>query len=242
MIERKKKQDIDILQLQKNLSVPKKIKDYVFSIIQEQLLLEQKKQKENNIDLDQIENKIYDYILKKINKKIFPKTYDEDDKIFQNSFKLSWIEPKHLIKKENITKKIDLYRTNYQEKMRLNEFYDTQGINLLEKDYFEEEKKNIMNKLGNIYEFQIDKNIKNTEKILKGKISNDNNVFNQRLIDGKYETLNEINDEFKNIFNKENSNINDCRRCLIHLIIVVGVINCCAWTIYGLRICDDLIS
>ena len=101
-----------------------------------------------------------------------------------------------LIKKENITKKIDLYRTNYQEKMRLNEFYDTQGINLLEKDYFEEEKKNIMNKLGNIYEFQIDKNIKNTEKILKGKISNDNNVFNQRLIDGKYETLNEINDEF----------------------------------------------
>ena len=38
-------------------------------------------------------------------------------------------------------------------------------------------------------------------------------------------------DEFKNIFNKENSNINDCRRCLIHLIIVVGVINCCAWEI-----------
>ena len=101
-----------------------------------------------------------------------------------------------LIKKENINKKIDLYRTNYQEKMRLNEFYDTQGINLLEKDYFEEEKKNIMNKLGNIYDFQIDQNIKNTEKILKGKISNDNNVFNQRLIDGKYETLNEINDEF----------------------------------------------
>ena len=38
--------------------------------------------------------------MKKINKKIFPKTYDEDDKIFQNSFKLSWIEPKHLIQKE----------------------------------------------------------------------------------------------------------------------------------------------
>ena len=101
-----------------------------------------------------------------------------------------------LIKDENINKKIDLYRTNYDEKLRLNEFYDTDSINLLEKDYFEEEKKNIMNKLGNIYEFQIDKNIKNTEKILKGKISNDNNVFNQRLIDGKYETLNEINDEF----------------------------------------------
>ena len=40
-----------------------------------------------------------------------------------------------------------------------------------------------------------------------------------------------MNEQFKNIFNKENSNINDCRRCLIHLIIVVGVINCCAWEI-----------
>jgi len=38
-------------------------------------------------------------------------------------------------------------------------------------------------------------------------------------------------DEFKNIFNKDNSNINDCRRCLIHIIIVVGVINCCVWEI-----------
>ena len=40
-----------------------------------------------------------------------------------------------------------------------------------------------------------------------------------------------LNEEFKNIFNKENSNINDCRRFLIHLIIFVGVINCCAWEI-----------
>ena len=94
------KQDKDILELQKNLSVPKKIKDYVFTIIQEQLLKDQKNQKEKNIDLNQIEYKIYDYILNKINKKIFPKTHDEDDKIFQNAFKLSWIEPKHLIPKK----------------------------------------------------------------------------------------------------------------------------------------------
>ena len=37
----------------------------------------------------------------KINKKIFPKTYDEDDKLFKNLFKLSWIEPKHIIQKNN---------------------------------------------------------------------------------------------------------------------------------------------
>jgi hypothetical protein len=40
-----------------------------------------------------------------------------------------------------------------------------------------------------------------------------------------------LNEEFKNIFNKENSNINDIRRCLIHLIIIVGVINCCVWEV-----------
>ena len=40
-----------------------------------------------------------------------------------------------------------------------------------------------------------------------------------------------LNEEFKNIFNKDNSNINDIRRCLIHLIILVGVINCCVWEV-----------
>ena len=40
-----------------------------------------------------------------------------------------------------------------------------------------------------------------------------------------------LNKEFKNIFNKDNSNINDKRRCLIHTIIFVGVLNCCAWEI-----------
>ena len=41
----------------------------------------------------------------------------------------------------------------------------------------------------------------------------------------------QLNKEFKNIFNKDNSNINDKRRCLIHMIIIVGVINSCAWEI-----------
>ena len=40
-----------------------------------------------------------------------------------------------------------------------------------------------------------------------------------------------LNDEFKDIFNKENANINDTRRNLIHLIIVVVVINCIVWEV-----------
>ena len=37
-----------------------------------------------------------------------------------------------------------------------------------------------------------------------------------------------INEEFKDIFNKENSNINNLRRWLIHIIIFTIVLNCCA--------------
>ena len=97
--EYQEKQDIDILELQKNLSVSHKLKQYIFSIIKEYLHTEYKNEKE--IDLIQIEYKIYDYVMSKINTKIFPKTWDEDDIIFKNAFMLSWIEPKHIIQGKN---------------------------------------------------------------------------------------------------------------------------------------------
>ena len=40
-----------------------------------------------------------------------------------------------------------------------------------------------------------------------------------------------LDEEFKDIFNKENSNINSIRRCLIHLIIFVGVMNAIVWEV-----------
>jgi hypothetical protein len=43
--------------------------------------------------------------------------------------------------------------------------------------------------------------------------------------------FNKLEEGFKDIFNKGNSNINDVRRDLIHLIIVLVVINCIAWEI-----------
>ena len=49
-------------------------------------------------------------------------------------------------------------------------------------------------------------------------------VSTKRKID-----YNRLNEEFKDIFNKENSNINDVRRNLIHLIVVTAIINCIAW-------------
>ena len=99
-----------------------------------------------------------------------------------------------LIKDENINKKIDLYRTNYDEKLRLNEFYDTDSINLLEKDYFEEEKKSIINKLGDIYQFQLDKIINDKEKKIKGKIVKENDSLTKKLKEEKTNDINEIND------------------------------------------------
>ena len=45
----------------------------------------------------------------------------------------------------------------------------------------------------------------------------------KRIVD--YE---KIYDEFRDIFNKENSNINNLRRWLIHIIIFTIVLNCCA--------------
>jgi hypothetical protein len=108
-----------------------------------------------------------------------------------------------LIKDNNINKKIDMFKTNYDIKVKLSEYYDDNNKNLLETDYFYEEKKNIINKLGNIYEFKISNNLKEKEKEnkLKEKIINDNDAFNLKLIEEKNDAINDIDENIKdNIF------------------------------------------
>ena len=108
-----------------------------------------------------------------------------------------------LIKDNNINKKIDMFKTNYDIKVKLSEYYDDNNKNLLETDYFYEEKKNIINKLGNIYEFKISNNLKEKEKEnkLKEKIINDNDNFNLKLIEEKNDAINDIDENIKdNIF------------------------------------------
>ena len=97
--EFQEKQDIDIFEMQNKLLVPQKMREYFFSIIHDHLLKDSKEEKED--DLVQKEYKIYDYVMSKIYQKIFPKIYEEDDKLFTNIFKLSWTEPKHFIKGKN---------------------------------------------------------------------------------------------------------------------------------------------
>ena len=88
------KQDVDIFDMQKELKIPEKIELY-FNLIREYLI--SNKKLPSSFDIEEANNKIYDYVMSKIYDKIFPKTDDIDDKIFNKSFMLSWTEPKHLI-------------------------------------------------------------------------------------------------------------------------------------------------
>jgi len=85
-------QNLDILKLQTNLKLSEKMNKYL-EIIRGCII---DKVKEG---LDSILEKIYDYIINEIYDKIFPvEPLQEDNIIFQQTLKLSWIEPKHLIK------------------------------------------------------------------------------------------------------------------------------------------------
>ena len=88
------KQDVDIFNMQKELSIPNKLESY-FNLIKEYLIINKKLP--TSFDVEETNNKIYDYVMSKIYDKIFPKTNDIDDKIFSKTFMLSWTEPKHLI-------------------------------------------------------------------------------------------------------------------------------------------------
>ena len=87
-------QDIDLIDLLKEIDFPSKINEY-FDIIKGHLK-EQKFVNKNNFN--NVFNKIYDYILEQLNDKIFPKeTSVKDLKISKNCFKLAWVQPTDLI-------------------------------------------------------------------------------------------------------------------------------------------------
>ena len=87
--------NLDTLEIQKKLNVPEKLKQYFFSIIHDYLITNKKV--ENSI-LILIENKIYDYVMSKINSKISPQDYEDDDKLYKSQLMLSWIKPEHFLK------------------------------------------------------------------------------------------------------------------------------------------------
>jgi len=88
---------LNVLMILKEMEFPEKIKTYTKFISD---TLKAEKVLDNEQELKIVMSKIADYIMEKIYYKIFPKDIDPiDNMIYLNCEKLSWVQPKHLIKK-----------------------------------------------------------------------------------------------------------------------------------------------
>ena len=141
-----KNQDNNILDVIKELDIPKKLEQY-FDYIEEQL-----KKSENVIEIKDIKIKIYDYVMEKLYDKLFPDDPDENEfLIFKNCVKGSWVELKHFIKgKDDYILENFIPDTNYYFQQIINEksprkkllymdkiFACIQNLGLLNGDKFE---------------------------------------------------------------------------------------------------------
>jgi hypothetical protein len=90
---------VNVLTIEKELKLPQKLERY-FKIVQD--YIKKNLNITNETEFTHICDKIYDFIMEKLYEKLFPKNMNEtDDKINQMCKKLSWVEPKHFIKRKN---------------------------------------------------------------------------------------------------------------------------------------------
>ena len=87
--------NLDAIEIQRNFDVPEKLKQYLFPIVHEHLVINKKISNEKDLVL--IKNKIYDYVMSKINSKIFRQYDEDDDKLYKKELMLSWVKPEHLL-------------------------------------------------------------------------------------------------------------------------------------------------
>ena len=128
-------EDFDIFQIQTNLDIPKNINFYINLV---RSFLENK----HISDLDLIIQKIYDYFMSKIYDRICPvKPYEKDNKIYQNSLRLSWAKPNNFIKSKKklilgsfVTdvlkhfKNIDEEKSPRKKILNMNEIFNSVGF------------------------------------------------------------------------------------------------------------------
>ena len=119
----------------------------------------------------------------------------------------------NLIKEKNINDKIDLYKTEYAKKMYfLNRDEINDNNSLINKDYFSNDKKRVIDRIGDVYSFQVSKIANEKERKLKGKISSENEQLNKKIVDGKRNTMEEFFNFMENnqvkILNEENNLLN----------------------------------
>ena len=92
LVKYQEMQDADIFEIQQRLHFPEQIQKYI-DLIRKYL------RNYNVQNIEQMMDKIYDYLMGKIYDKIYPiEPSEEDNKIFQKSVLLSWTKPKHFLK------------------------------------------------------------------------------------------------------------------------------------------------
>ena len=101
-------------------------------------------------------------------------------------------EINNLIENDNINDKIDMFKTDYAKVMYYPN-HNSEKETLLEKDYFVDEKNKIVEKIGTVYSFKMNKTVNEKEKLFKGKINNENDKFRKKIVDGKRNTMEEFN-------------------------------------------------
>ena len=133
-------------------------------------------------------------LLEKLNKKEMMKINAQKEQTQEeiNHMLNASKEINDLIRNENINDKIEMFKTDYAKQMYY-PGHESNSENLLEKDYFMDEKKKIVDKIGTVYSFKMNKTVCEKEKIFKGKINNENEKFKKRIIDGKRNTMEEFN-------------------------------------------------
>ena len=117
----------------------------------------------------------------------------EQSKEEMNHMLIASKEIDNFLQDDNINNKIDMFQTDYARCMYGFNYDENKNVNLLDKDYFLEEKENIVDKIGTVYCFKINKNTNEQENLFKGRIYDEAKKFRKRIIDGKKSALDEFN-------------------------------------------------
>ena len=114
-------------------------------------------------------------------------------------------EINNFIKPENISDKIDLCKTDYSQRMYYLKKEEMKNKNkILKKDYFKNDQNKVVEKIGDIFLYQIARNSKEKEKQLKDKIKIEHNEFNKKVKDGKKSIMVQLREILKlNINNNQ---------------------------------------
>ena len=93
-------QDVDLFTLEEEIKFIEEL-SHCFKIIKDHLI-KQLNIDESQKEFEDINNKIYDYVMEKLYDKIYPsEPREEDNLIFKQCILLSWTEPKHFIRGKN---------------------------------------------------------------------------------------------------------------------------------------------